>query len=184
MEAAVENYARYKAGSNAWMLGRFIVPIARLAEFGEAWVSAGGPVGWHLSGLVGKPEEELPAVRAFNAIRGSKLKIDALEFKATSASEIASLKGKLPGDTLGYVEIPVTQDPAPLIAAIRTAGLRAKIRTGGLTAEMFPDAAKIARFLHGCSEAGVAFKATAGLHHPVRCVKPPVYCPGRWPGRR
>src|SRR6185436_12327785 len=33
----------------------------------------------------------------------------------------------------------------------------------------------VAAFLRACREAGVAFKATAGLHHPLRCVKPLTY---------
>ena len=42
------------------------------------------------------------------------------------------------------------------------------MRTGGVTAELFPRAASVARFLAACARAGVPFKATAGLHHPMR----------------
>jgi hypothetical protein len=190
MLSAVENYAKYKESPHSWMLGRFIVPIARLSEFGEAWLAIGAPTGWQLSALITKPESELPAVQHFNAIRGSKIKIDALELKATSSAEIASIKNRVPAQTLAYVEIPSAQDPSKLIEAIQTANLRAKIRTGGVIAELFPNTAEIARFLHACAGcpilseakggvlgAAVAFKATAGLHHPVRCVKPFTYEP-------
>jgi hypothetical protein len=61
--------------------------------------------------------------------------------------------------------------------AIGAAGLRAKIRTGGLTPEAFPGTSRVASFLRQCAEKGVAFKATAGLHHPLRCVKPLTYEP-------
>ncbi|GAB4365073.1 MAG: hypothetical protein Kow0042_04050 [Calditrichia bacterium] len=33
MEEAVKNYCRYMKGADSWMLGRFICPLARLAEF-------------------------------------------------------------------------------------------------------------------------------------------------------
>ena len=33
MEPAVCRYARHRAGPQAWMLGRFVVPAARLEEF-------------------------------------------------------------------------------------------------------------------------------------------------------
>src|SRR3982751_4190200 len=36
MVTAVEHYARYRAGEDAWALGRFIVPAARLPDFQAA----------------------------------------------------------------------------------------------------------------------------------------------------
>jgi hypothetical protein len=61
---------------------------------------------------------------------------------------------------------------APL-AEIRDA--YAKVRTGGLTPEAIPSSAEVAAFL--CEAAGrrTPFKATAGLHHPVRSLRPLTY---------
>src|SRR5579875_1225219 len=53
----------------------------------------------------------------------------------------------------------------------------AKLRTGGLTPDAFPEADEVARFLVSCAEARVAFKATAGLHHPLRSVQKLTYEP-------
>jgi hypothetical protein len=177
MRPAVENYARYKTGPYGWMLGRFVVPVARLGEFEQAVRDAGDRDGWQLSALVAKPEIEFPAVRAFNDKHEGKIEIDAVELKAASAEEITRFAPMLSSEIFGYVEIPIAQDTALLLAAIKSAGLRAKIRIGGLTADLFPDPSAIARFLTKSFEAGVAFKATAGLHHPLRSVKAFTYEP-------
>ena len=89
------------------------------------------------------------------------------EVKATTAEEIA----EFPPDV--YVEI---ADIA-LLDAIEAHGQRAKIRTGGITPDAFPAVENVAGFLRACKAKGVAFKATAGLHHPLRCVKPLTYEP-------
>jgi hypothetical protein len=61
------------------------------------------------------------------------------------------------------------------VDAVRRAGLRAKARTGGTTADAFPTAAQLARFVVCCARLTVPFKATAGLHHPVRGEHPLTY---------
>jgi hypothetical protein len=89
------------------------------------------------------------------------------EVKATTEEEIVAFP---PGV---YVEI---ADIA-LLDAIQRHGQRAKIRTGGITPDAFPAIGNVAEFLRACKAKGVAFKATAGLHHPLRCVKPLTYEP-------
>jgi hypothetical protein len=62
-----------------------------------------------------------------------------------------------------------------LIPVLRDSAARAKIRTGGITPEAFPSPAHIAKFLKACADRNVFFKATAGLHHPLRCHRPLTY---------
>jgi len=51
----------------------------------------------------------------------------------------------------------------------------AKVRTGGLTPEAIPTAEELAAFLCAAVKRRVPFKATAGLHHPIRAVRPLTY---------
>jgi hypothetical protein len=118
METAKRNYAAYRDGEYAWMLGRFVVPAASRAEVDPSWPMA--------------------------------------------VLESVPRKMEIAGDVT-YIEVPLDADPAAI-------GGRAKIRLGG---ESIPDAAAVAGFLRRCAAARVPFKATAGLHHPLR--NPPMH---------
>ena len=63
-----------------------------------------------------------------------------------------------------YVELPLGDGLEEKVAALAARGLRAKVRCGG--AEV-PSAEALGTFLSACRAAGVPFKATAGLHHPL-----------------
>ncbi|MEK9136931.1 MAG: hypothetical protein AAB393_07400, partial [Bacteroidota bacterium] len=82
-----------------------------------------------------------------------------------------------PSSLTTYFEVPVEPDPSPLIEAISEVGARAKVRTGGVTADAFPSSISLARFICACADAGVPFKATAGLHHPIRSTYRLTYDP-------
>jgi hypothetical protein len=70
-----------------------------------------------------------------------------------------------------YME-PVSLQSSTLANLIEAAsgrpGFGVKVRCGGPSAESIPSTAALAHLLAVCRERGVPFKATAGLHHPVR----------------
>jgi len=172
MDDAVANYATYRTGADAWALGRFILPVSRLEEF-EAHatgIALGDP--WRLSVLAQVSDAD--PIRAFNVRSAGRAVIDSLEAKAETVDDVAAL---VPLASIGTVavEIPVRDDPNALVRAIGDRGFRAKIRTGGVTPAAFPAPADVARFLAACARHGVAFKATAGLHHPLRGEYPLTY---------
>jgi hypothetical protein len=51
----------------------------------------------------------------------------------------------------------------------------AKVRTGGLTADAVPSAEDLAAFLCAAATRRIPFKATAGLHHPLRSMRALTY---------
>jgi hypothetical protein len=172
MTTAVENYARYLASDGAWALGRFIVPAARLPELAEAaqrcWADPAGTP-WSIAALAGgNRAEDLDHIRRFNAAHAAQGHVDTLELKASSTAEIQRSMAEIPPPLQVYVEIPIDEDPAKLIQEIGRRGARAKVRTGGVTRDAFPSPAQLACFMARCVASGVPFKATAGLHHPVR----------------
>lgn len=170
MAEAVARHAMYLQSADAWMLGRFVVPASRLTELVEAAVphftTAAQP--WRLSVLIDDAPTDAARLREFSAAQGERFIVEAVEGRAASADEIERMIGEFEPGLERYVELPHRDDPRVMLESVRRAGGRAKIRTGGVTPGAFPSAAEIARFIVCCAESGVAFKATAGLHHAVR----------------
>jgi hypothetical protein len=69
-----------------------------------------------------------------------------------------------------YAEVPAIE-----LARVKEAGCFAKMRTGGITPDAIPPVASVAAFIRTCAELRLPFKATAGLHHPVRAPHPLTY---------
>ena len=185
MAAAAGEYALNRASNESWMLGRFVLPAARLAEFEqaakpvmpvEAWQS------WALSALMsGDVEEDIARAEQFNErhrdARQGAVMVDTVELKVNTPRDVSHAAELLDRRFDTYMEVPVAEDPAPLIEAIARTHAKAKIRTGGTTQDVFPTAAQVARFIARCLAHDVGFKATAGLHHPWRNEYRLTYAP-------
>lgn len=179
MEDAVMNFALNRSGPYSWMLGRFVVPAARLDEFfdnARTCISPSDKTGWRLSVLAGENiYETITQITNFNKKNGPAFICDSLEVRATTVSKIENTSSSLPSGLMAYFEIPQKENFSELVAELALRGQRAKIRTGGVTSGDFPKSADIIRFVRTCQAANVPFKATAGLHHPLRCFRPLTY---------
>jgi hypothetical protein len=188
MAPSVANYDSYSRSRWNWILGRFIVAVSRLDEFEVAFAGLPTPArgtgltNWRLSVFLGSdPLTDVARIREFNARMagpksGRRAAVESVEVKVTSAEEVTRLSGIIPAELATYFEVPLCSC-GECIAAIAGCGRRAKIRTGGETADKFPAPESVIEFIRLCAAANVPFKATAGLHHPLRSVHRFTYQP-------
>ena len=185
MATAVSNFAQYRAGADRDLLGRLVVPAARLEEFGDAarglleLGDEGEP--WRLSVIVG---DNLAAARKavldFNSIYSASSDLgyaqcDAVEIHAHTEADVLAAMQAFGKSLRVFFEIPLEPDPGPMLRVIARHSGSAKMRTGGLTEGAFPPASAISRFISRSNDLGVRFKATAGLHHVLRAAYPLTY---------
>jgi hypothetical protein len=158
IHSAVRAYDRYRTSEHAWMLGAFVVPAPGLGELARAVERIGGSIPWPISVLAPSLDDgadvRVPEV----------LHVRAIEIGPVAPERIRASSGSV---QLFY-EVPLDDRVEVSLDAVARAGSAAKVRTGGIDARAFPTAERLARFIVGCAERGVPFKATAGLHHPVR----------------
>jgi hypothetical protein len=190
MPSTVGRFAAARRGGDRWFLGRLIVPLSRLGEFERCarehlprGKDAIGVEPWVISAL-GTPlregyiERDLEIIEAFNERHADPLDgaatIDTIEWRADSASHVDRALEYLPDHLFPYFEVPPGADARGMVAAMAGLDAGAKIRTGGVTAAEHPATADLAAFISICAAAEVPFKATAGLHHPLRHEAPSV----------
>ena len=178
MTEAVENFLRYRAGDEAWLLDRFVCTTSRLEELRQELSKhvIEEPVPITVIGSTGVDwgdglEHDAEAMTRFIERVGDQADIEAFEVRVPDHEKIQDYLRDL--RSFNQVEVfcelswgPQVQDSLGLIAEQDWLG--AKARTGGLDAAAFPPSEDLAAFIQQCVQLELEFKLTAGLHHPYR----------------
>jgi hypothetical protein len=178
MQPAMENYRRYQAGKEAWIVNRFICPAARLGELPDAGLSISviGSANQDRGSWEMALEQDSQAMNDL-LLRTPSNEIEGYEVRIPSHRELSQCIRDLKGfsETEVYVELPWGQEMGDSLHALsESEWLGAKARTGGITPESFPSPEQLAEFLHTCYSLDLDFKLTAGLHHPFRSYRDEV----------
>ena len=172
LPAAVAAHRDRREQWYAGLVGPLVLPGSALGGLGEL-LEDGDPLEVSVT-LPGGPDG-LPAAR--EAAAALPVRLRALEIPVGAAVDpvaaVDTVADTLEGDGPEvYVEIPRGDHESAVLRRVAERGLRAKFRTGGVRAELHPGEEELAATLSAAVRAGVAFKATAGLHHAVRNTDP------------
>jgi hypothetical protein len=162
MHSAVRNYLEYSRGFHHQALGRFVVEFD---EFPYLFDAAGDYVrGMRLS-LIAAPDSDWSELRR---LLEKGYRIEAIEIKVADCGEIERAVELIPEGPAVYFEIPWSAQSAQVLEAAAAAGASVKLRMGGVRSDSFPSSDAVANMLRNLAAHCLSFKATAGLHHPLR----------------
>jgi hypothetical protein len=138
-EALAEDRRTRRSG-DGWLVGRLVWPAARVGE---------------LAGYDGVPVS-LVLERDEDAPPRTGTRLEAVESRWPVVPEF---RGEV------FVELPLDDELERNLEQLKSRGAFAKVRCGG---ERTPSPDEVARFVRACAVAEIPFKASAGLHRPVR----------------
>jgi hypothetical protein len=181
---AMRRYAAGRVGPHRTILGRLIVAAPQIGAVDKALAGEIEPEGgrelWHLSVIATPPyDETIARIWEFNGRHGATGRrdavIDSVELKARTVVDVEDAAATFPAGFDLFVEPPLVNTPAGFFESAARSGATAKLRTGGTTPEQIPSPSVLATGMAACHRAGLSFKATAGLHHPLRSDRPLTY---------
>ncbi len=162
MHSAVRNYLEYSCGSHARILGRLIVNIDR---FPYLWDAAGDYVRTLRLSLLAIADTDWSEV---HRILDNGYNVEAIEIAPVAAHEIPHIAKEIPEGPDLYFEVPWNRRGPLMLDSIAETGAGVKIRMGGAKFDAFPPLEAVAEMLKELTARHLPFKATAGLHHPIR----------------
>jgi hypothetical protein len=185
MEAAIRNYFAYQRHPHAWMLARFVCPVARLAELDTA-IAKDFPHATVRLTVIGRPDKPLLGMDEIDTGIGPSKRLRVEGFEGRLPPNYA------PEDVVALAEaqqsVQATNNPIalflechPSAKSVHDLALLAehwsnqntsvplgwKIRLGGNAPFVIPSLNEVASFILACRDMGSCWKATAGLHQPL-----------------
>jgi len=162
MRAALRNYVEYGDGRHSYALGRFLMGADRLVELRELAGESTRPL--RLS-VIAQPDTDWDSLAGL--LREDPA-IESIELKVDRPSEMERIGRDLPSGVATYCEVPLGARVSEMLVAAEAIGARVKLRMGGVVADAFPTAPMVAGVIKDLADRRLPFKATAGLHHPIR----------------
>ncbi|WP_306434487.1 hypothetical protein [Actinomadura roseirufa] len=171
---AVPAHRRHRGAAYAPFVGPLVLPVSALDELTPLLDDADGPLDLSVT-APGGPEQAGAALAVTPGLAVDLRGVEVAVPARTAPRDFFRALGAARADREDvpiYVEVPRDERRPEVIAGLAAVGLRAKFRTGGVTAELYPGPDELAAAIIAAVAADVPFKATAGLHHPVRNTDP------------
>lgn len=196
MPAAVAEYLRHLQGTEARLVGPFVVPVGRLDEAEQAFSGVPASLtvlprtGSAVLPLLETLREDLEACVLLAGRTSGRLLTRAIElpFPGEAFNDPGQARAwihgiqthvKASGLPIESVYLELVRTSAfksrldPYFGTLVQSGhggvsVRGKLRFGGGTPEAYPSPDDVALFIDAACRFGHPFKATAGLHHPFR----------------
>jgi hypothetical protein len=175
---AMKIYDRAQTSPHCWMLDRFVLPASRISELVNFLADSQehhSTKPLSLSVILSKNwATELEQLQPFTAGSDPHQKLSqpialsTLEVAPLPPSEIQKVCSHLPDQITSFFEIPFNAELDSYLQVLQQIGAAAKLRTGGITPEAFPNSTQLCQRILAFAEVKIPFKATAGLHHPLR----------------
>jgi hypothetical protein len=182
MPEAVHDYRVLRKGDHGWVSGRFLCRASQLADLASVATATfqAGESPWEVGVIFDRSPGESAALAVdFQSEMDPAITIAGAEARLTepAPAAIESLLDTMlsvASDVVPFIEVdrgtPITSQVDLVSKALgarrRVGGV--KLRCGGATRDLFPTSGEVAEFIVAATDRSLPFKATAGLHQPIR----------------